>query len=65
VFCLFSFAGILDLTVVIEIKTSCKDILMKRFALISLLTASLLSGCGFHLRGSIVLPDSIRTVAIT
>ncbi len=38
---------------------------MKRFALILLLTAGLLSGCGFHLRGTIVLPDSIRTVAIT
>ena len=38
---------------------------MKRFTLIFLLTASLLSGCGFHLRGSIVLPDSIRTVAIS
>ena len=38
---------------------------MKRFTLIFLLTASLLSGCGFHLRGTIVLPDSIRTVAIS
>ena len=38
---------------------------MKRFMLIFLLTASLLAGCGFHLRGTIVLPDSIRTVAIS
>jgi len=38
---------------------------MKRFALIFLLTAGLLSGCGFHLRGTIVLPDSIRSVAIS
>ena len=38
---------------------------MKRIALIFLLTASLVSGCGFHLRGTINLPDSIRTVAIT
>jgi LPS-assembly lipoprotein len=38
---------------------------MKRIALISLLVASLVSGCGFHLRGKITLPDSIRTVAIT
>ncbi len=38
---------------------------MKRFALIILLTTSLLSGCGFHLRGTIVLPDSIRSVAIS
>ncbi len=40
---------------------------MKRFALIFLLTAGLLSlsGCGFHLRGTIVLPDSIKTVAIS
>jgi LPS-assembly lipoprotein len=39
--------------------------MMKRFTLIFLLTASLLAGCGFHLRGTIVLPDSIRTVAIS
>ncbi|MEA1890509.1 MAG: LPS assembly lipoprotein LptE [Pseudomonadota bacterium] len=38
---------------------------MKRLVLISLLTASLLAGCGFHLRGTIVLPDSIRAVAIS
>ena len=38
---------------------------MKRIALVLLLTASLLAGCGFHLRGTIVLPDSIRTVAIS
>ncbi len=38
---------------------------MKRIALISLLITSLLSGCGFHLRGTIVLPDSLRTVAIS
>jgi LPS-assembly lipoprotein len=38
---------------------------MKRIVLIFLLTASLLSGCGFHLRGTITLPDSIRTVSIT
>ncbi|GMR05638.1 MAG: LPS assembly lipoprotein LptE [Gammaproteobacteria bacterium] len=38
---------------------------MKRFALIFLLTAGLLSGCGFHLRGTVVLPDSIRSVAIS
>jgi LPS-assembly lipoprotein len=38
---------------------------MKRIALISLLVASLVSGCGFHLRGKITLPDSISSVAIT
>ncbi|MCK5360322.1 MAG: hypothetical protein KAJ95_06825 [Gammaproteobacteria bacterium] len=38
---------------------------MKRIALISLLVASLVSGCGFHLRGKIILPDSLHTVAIT
>ena len=38
---------------------------MKHIVLIFLLTASLLSGCGFHLRGTITLPDSIRTVSIT
>ncbi len=38
---------------------------MKRIALVLVLTSSLLSGCGFHLRGTIVLPDSIRTVAIS
>lgn len=38
---------------------------MKRIVLIFLLTASLLSGCGFHLRGTINLPDSIRTVSVT
>ena len=37
---------------------------MKRIALIFLLMASLVSGCGFHLRGTIILPDSIRTVSI-
>lgn len=38
---------------------------MKRIVLIFVLTASLLSGCGFHLRGTINLPDSIRTVSVT
>ena len=38
---------------------------MKSVALILLLTTSLLSGCGFHLRGTVVLPDSIRSVAIS
>ncbi len=38
---------------------------MKRIVLIFLLTASLVSGCGFHLRGTISLPDSIRTVSVT
>ena len=38
---------------------------MKHIVLIFLLTASLLSGCGFHLRGTITLPDSIRTVSVT
>ncbi|NOY16739.1 MAG: hypothetical protein GXP23_07410 [Gammaproteobacteria bacterium] len=38
---------------------------MKRLALILLLTTGLLSGCGFHLRGTVVLPDSIRTVSIS
>ncbi len=38
---------------------------MKRFALIFLLATSLVSGCGFHIRGQITLPDSIRTVAVT
>ena len=38
---------------------------MKRFVLIFLLVSSLVSGCGFHLRGSINLPDSIRTVAVS
>ena len=38
---------------------------MKRIALIFLLMASLVSGCGFHLRGTIILPDSIRTVSVT
>jgi len=38
---------------------------MKRIALIILLTAGLLSGCGFHLRGTIVLPDSLRSAAIS
>ena len=38
---------------------------MKRFILVFLLMASLVSGCGFHLRGAINLPDSIRTVAVT
>ena len=37
---------------------------MKRIALIFLLMASLVSGCGFHLRGTVILPDSIRTVSI-
>jgi len=37
---------------------------MKRIALIFLLMASLVSGCGFHLRGTITLPDSIRTVNV-
>ena len=37
---------------------------MKRIALIFLLMASLVSGCGFHLRGTIILPDSIRTVSV-
>ena len=38
---------------------------MKRIVLVFLLMASLVSGCGFHLRGAIILPDSIRTVAVT
>ena len=38
---------------------------MKRIILVSLLMASLVSGCGFHLRGAITLPDSIRSVAVT
>jgi LPS-assembly lipoprotein len=38
---------------------------MKRIVLIFLLTASLVSGCGFQLRGTITLPDSIRTVSVT
>ena len=38
---------------------------MKRIALIFLLMTSLVSGCGFHLRGTITLPDSIRSVAIS
>ena len=38
---------------------------MKRFALVFLLTASLVTGCGFHLRGTINLPDSIKSVAIS
>ena len=38
---------------------------MKRIALIFVLMASLVSGCGFHLRGTIILPDSIRTVMVT
>ena len=37
---------------------------MKRFLLLFLLTASLVSGCGFQLRGTISLPDSIRQVSI-
>lgn len=37
---------------------------MKRIALIFLLMVSLVSGCGFHLRGTITLPDSIRTVNV-
>lgn len=38
---------------------------MKRIALISLLLASLVSGCGFHLRGTVVLPESLRTVMVS
>ena len=38
---------------------------MKRIALIFVLMASMVSGCGFHLRGTIILPDSIRTVMVT
>ena len=38
---------------------------MKRIVLVFLLMASLVSGCGFHLRGAINLPDSIRSVAVT
>ena len=38
---------------------------MKRFTLVFLLTASLVTGCGFHLRGTINLPDSIKSVAIS
>lgn len=38
---------------------------MKRFILIFLLVSSLVSGCGFQLRGTINLPDSIRTVAVS
>lgn len=38
---------------------------MKRIVIIFLLMASLVSGCGFHLRGTIILPDSIRTVMVT
>ena len=38
---------------------------MKRFVLIFLLVSSLVSGCGFHLRGSINLPASIHTVAVS
>jgi LPS-assembly lipoprotein len=38
---------------------------MKRLLLVFLLTASLVSGCGFQLRGTIDLPDSIRSVKIT
>lgn len=38
---------------------------MKRFLLVFLLSATLVSGCGFKLRGTIDLPDSIKTVMIS
>lgn len=38
---------------------------MRRFALVLTLSLSLLSGCGFHLRGIIDLPDSLSTIYIT
>ena len=38
---------------------------MKRLLLVILLSASFLTGCGFKLRGSIDLPDSIRSVSIS
>jgi len=38
---------------------------MKRIVLIFVLMASLVSGCGFHLRGTIILPDSIRAVMVS
>jgi LPS-assembly lipoprotein len=38
---------------------------MKRLLLVLLLSASMLSGCGFKLRGSIDLPESIRSVSIS
>ena len=37
---------------------------MRRFFLVFLLTAGLLAGCGFQLRGAITLPDSIKSVYI-
>ena len=38
---------------------------MKRLLLVLLLSASMLSGCGFKLRGSIDLPESIRSVSVS
>lgn len=37
---------------------------MKRFALIFTISLSLLTGCGFHLRGVIDLPDSLSTIYV-
>ena len=37
---------------------------MKRFALIFTISLSLLTGCGFHLRGIIDLPDSLSTLHV-
>lgn len=37
---------------------------MKRFALIFTISLSLLTGCGFHLRGVIDLPDSLSTLHV-
>jgi LPS-assembly lipoprotein len=37
---------------------------MKRFALILTLSLSLVTGCGFHLRGKIDLPDSLSTLYV-
>ena len=37
---------------------------MKRFALIFTISLSLMTGCGFHLRGVIDLPESLSTIYV-